>query len=465
MLEKLGVPMAVHLTTTFAGLGKAEMAAEGLPSYSVVVFPHPLAGLSREAIRKQVEGGVDKVIKALTTNPEKSDDAQKVAAGAIQIGGKDYAEAFEKFNEYFLERHWGDGLPLVPPTRDKVDWMLSGTDRSPNDVIVTTRPSGRALTVEALAINAVMAGAKPAFMPVITAALKAFDRIPWGWGSVTTTSSVAPLVCVNGPIAKQLDINSKNNALGYGWRANATIGRTIEMVFHCVGGAVPGVTDMSTLGYPTTFTSTVFAEDVDVLDDIGWTTFAEDKGFGREENVASVTVIMGGYKIIFHYEATNAEEGMKYLLWTAKPMNFVLPQGAMFMLNPEYAKVFASSGWKRADLMHQIALRGSEKWKVPIKEAVSVIDWTKSWRVGEAGPKWFKDLPEDFPLPVWPREAKDIWLFVAGGSGKESHFYPHLKGYTDIQSEKIELPANWDKIVRESDIRQTLTAKLPRVPW
>jgi hypothetical protein len=122
-----------------------------------------------------------------------------------------------------------DGLPLLPPTRERVDWMLMGTDRSPDEIAVHARPSGRAVTIEAIAISAVMAGLSPPIFPVIVATLKAWDETPW-LGSVTTTSPAAPLIVVNGPIVRQLDINSKSNAAGYGWRANATIGRTIELI-------------------------------------------------------------------------------------------------------------------------------------------------------------------------------------------------------------------------------------------
>lgn len=459
------MPMAIHATSTFAALGRAELKAEGYPGNTLVTTPHPLAGIGKAAIRRQAENAVDQIIEILTQDQNVAEVTQEAVYNRIEITGRDHLDAYEQFNQLFLNNHWGDGLPLVPPTREKVDWMLAGLDLPPDEMIVTARPSGRVVTAEALAVCAVMAGALPAYMPVIAAALKAFDQIPWGWGSVTTTSSVAPVIIVNGPIAKQLDINAKNNAIGYGWRANATIGRAIEMVFHCVGQAIPGISDMSTLGLATTFTSTVFAEDIDVLDDLKWTTFAEDRGFDREANVVSVSVAMGGYKAIFHYEAQNAEDGMQKILWSAKPLNFIFKQNAMFLLNPEFAKVFAKSGWKRRDLMEQIAARGHERWKAPTQESLTIMDWSRSWRVGEGGPKWFQDLPDDYPLSIFPSDPNDVWLFVAGGSGKESHFYPGLKAYTDIQSRAIELPDNWDRILAGADIPKTLTNKLPKLPW
>ncbi|MCK4829204.1 hypothetical protein KA005_76480, partial [bacterium] len=262
------------------------------------VTPHPTVGKSSEVLRKETEDALDDIIQGLTRVSETAVKEREAEATTIDIKGTDYFDAFEKFNHYFLKERWGDGLPLFPPTREKVDWMLTGTDRALGEVVVKTRPSGRAATVEAIAINAVMAGAIPAYLPVIITALEAWDECAWGWGSVTTTSPAAPLVVVNGPIAKQLDINSKSNATGYGWRANTTIGRTIELVFNTIGGTVPGYTDMSIMGCSSTIISTVMAENEDVLHDIGWKTYAELQGFEKEANVLSIVPAFWGFKEI-----------------------------------------------------------------------------------------------------------------------------------------------------------------------
>lgn len=437
-----------------------------MENLGIVVTPHPLAGVTREEIRKRAEAAIYDMIKIWTHAPEAERVKEKPAIAVIKVTGKDYADAFDKFNRLFLvENRWGDGLPLVPPTREYVDWMLTGTDRSPDEVIVETRPSGRAATVEAIAINAVMAGAIPAYMPLIIAALQAFDAIPWGWGSVTTTSSVAPFVVVNGPIAKQLDINSKTNAMGYGWRANASIGRTLELIFSTVGGAIPGFTDMSTLGCPSTFTSRVFAENEDVLEDLGWPTFAEERGFDKRANAVSVTVAPVGYRTWFHYEPKTAEEFMENLIWAVAPLNFMgggpeFRQLAVFVLNPEGAKILADSGWTKEDIRYCLATRASKKWSVPIKECLDVIDWSKSWYTDKA-PKWFKALPDDYPISIFPSDVGDIYIFVAGGAGKESHYYPNYD-LCPVVTKEIKLPKNWEEILQKADIA---TMPMLKLPW
>jgi hypothetical protein len=352
--------MAVHVTTLFEKLGQATAKGLGVPNLGIALMPHPLEGRSPDEIRKQAEGAIDSIVEILTHVPAEFEGQEKLEeAKLIKIAGEDYADAYEQFNQLFLEKRWGDGLPLVPPTKEKVDWMLTGTDLSPEEVVVEVRPSGRPATVRQIAVNAVMAGAIPAYMPVIIAVLRAFDEIPWGWSSVETTSAVAPMIVINGPIAKQLDINSKSNAMGYGWRANTAIGRTIEMIFHCVGGAIPGFSDMSTLGHSHTITSLCFAENQDVLDDIGWPSYAEERGFDRKTSTVSVTICMAGYKIVMPYgQLGSPEDFMEGLVWTAAPINLagwpnannphkeLIPQMGTWVLTPENARCFGRAGWK-----------------------------------------------------------------------------------------------------------------------
>ena len=441
-----------------------EAKASGMPELGMWVTPHPVMGKSSEVLRKEAEGAMDDIIHALTRPREERVKEKVTGIKTIKIEGADFFDALERFNQYFLKERWGDGLPLLPPTREKVDWMLTGTDRSPDEMVVKARPSGRIVTVEAIAINAVMAGAAPAYMPVIVTALEAWEDCPFGWGSVTTTSPAAPLVVVNGPIAKQLDINSKSNVAGYGWRANTTIGRTIELIFKTVGGAIPGVTDMSIAGDARTITSTVVAENEDVLDDIGWMTYAESQGYSKDANVLTIGPTFWGFEELW-IKADSAEELLRCLIWevSSKAREGVMGWGGglLLLLAPEHAKILAKDGWTKEKVMHYLSSTLPRHWcfsKGKLREVFKAA-YPRT-------PEDIRALPDDALLSGYSTEPDDYVIFVAGGAGNESQSWrvwrwnpPYNPGFV---SREIKLPRNWGEILEKAKI---VPMPMPKLPW
>ena len=190
--------------------------------------------------------------------------------------------------ETCYERGWSDGLPVVPPTRERVLAMLKGTTRAPQDVIGQIPPDYADCTVEKAAINAVLAGCKPEYFPVVIAAIEAAVVPDFGLhGVLCTTNFIGPVVMVNGPIARAIGMNARVNALGQGNRANATIGRALQLVVRNVGGGRPGEIDRATLGNPGKYTF-CFAEDEDGSN---WESYASEKGFSK--NASTVTLFVG----------------------------------------------------------------------------------------------------------------------------------------------------------------------------
>ena len=159
--------------------------------------------------------------------------------------------AFDAVNDYFYERGWTDGLPIVPPTQPRVEAMLKGMPwRRPEDVIYVVPPRMGIATVRQIAVNAVMAGARPEYLPVIVAALQAVSDPRYGLAHrQTTTHAGAPLIIVNGPVVQRLRINCGRGLFGPGWRANAAIGRALRLILINIGGANTGV-DASQTGHP-----------------------------------------------------------------------------------------------------------------------------------------------------------------------------------------------------------------------
>src|SRR3989338_5856393 len=153
--------------------------------------------------------------------------------------------------EIWFDKGVTDGLPVVPPTRERVTLMLAGTARNRAELVGEVSPNYGRATVEKVAVNAVMAGCRPEYLPVVLAAVEAVCDDAFDLHGVSaTTNSPSPLVVVNGPIRLALDINCGAGVLGSGWRANATIGRALRLVCVNVGGATPGVVSMSTLAHP-----------------------------------------------------------------------------------------------------------------------------------------------------------------------------------------------------------------------
>jgi len=165
------------------------------------------------------------------------------------------ADSIEAVNNLYIENGWSDGLPIIPPTEPALEKMLSGTKRDPSEVLAKIPPTWGEATIEKVAINAVMAGCLPEYMPVIIAAVAAMCDEKFRLGEIQpTTHPGAPLIIVNGPIAKKLGINSKAGAFGPCWRANATIGRAIRLILLNIGGAYPGKLDLATQGQPAKYT-------------------------------------------------------------------------------------------------------------------------------------------------------------------------------------------------------------------
>jgi hypothetical protein len=295
-LEKLGNPGVYVCTDNF--VHDAESAAEdvGMPRARIITVKaadyYRLRGTDAE-IRPVAEAVVDELIDGLKrplTEKEASAEPEKEDLSPLTVTGPTYAGAMEKFNELYLGRQWGDGLTLLPPTREAVAEMLEGTSRSPDEVIGTVAPKNGVATIEKIAINAVMAGAKPEYLPVIIAAMEGITDPDYDDLHVlTSTGSFNFAVMVTGPIAKELNINSGIGFMGYGWKANSTIGRAIQLAVINIGRLWPGVNDMALIGRPAKQLY-VFAENQDYSP---WPPFHVTQGFKAGESCVTVSSVIG----------------------------------------------------------------------------------------------------------------------------------------------------------------------------
>ncbi|MBD5633120.1 MAG: hypothetical protein IAI49_01475, partial [Candidatus Eremiobacteraeota bacterium] len=254
------------------------------------------------------------------------------------------AAAFEAF-----VASYSDGLPIVLPTPERVDAMLTGTREDPDDVLGLVFPSGNAATIRDVAINAVMAGAEPRQLRLITAILEALLDERFNLNGVqSTTHCATPLVIVSGPLASEAGLAAGNNVLGNGHRANLSIGRAVRLVMTNVGGGRPGETDMSVQGTPAKISFCV----AERLDAGCWPSLAERQGGAPDETSITVMAADGPITVSDHRSATpqrllaNVADTLRHM----GSLNAAKPGPAALLLAPQHARVIARAGWDVGDV-------------------------------------------------------------------------------------------------------------------
>lgn len=322
------------------------------------------------------------------------------------------ADSFAELNELYYERGWTDGLPIMPPTEDAVAAMLRGTRRAADEVIGVLPPRQGEATVERIAINAVMAGCLPEYLPVLIAAVAAVSDPAFNLDGVqATTHPVAPLMIVNGPAARRLQINSGYNCFGQGFRANATIGRALRLILMNVGGGIPGAGDRSTQGSPAKYTYCIAENEAANP----WQPLHVELGHDPDASTVTVFGCEGPHNIQEHY--SNSGEGI--LLTIAGAMgqagsNNILRHGfPLLTLGPEHAATIAADGYSKDDVKRFIW----ERARFP-------LDMLSAEYGAELRPFNGGDMARIAERP------EDITVIVAGGPGKHSSWQPTFGGFT-----------------------------------
>ncbi len=282
---------------------------------------------------RSVEPGVHETLVARYGNPG-------LASREIAVG------EWDDPIEACFERGWSDGLPVVPPTDARILRMLGGTDRKPGEIVGNIPPNLSPCTVEKVAINAVMAGCKPEYMPVVLGVLEAaLDPLFVLHGLLCTTHFSGPLVMINGPAAKAIGMNSGVNALGQGNRANATIGRALQLIVRNVGGGLPGGMDRATLGNPGKYTF-CFAEDES---DPEWEPLSVRRGIAPGKS--AVTLFHGeGVHGFIDQKSRSPEELVRSMamgLFGVGHPKLCDSGNAVLVLSPEHYAIFKEGSWNR----------------------------------------------------------------------------------------------------------------------
>ncbi len=325
-------------------------------------------------------------------------------------------DSLEAVQAYFLERGWTDGLPVVPPTPERVEAMLGGIDAEPDLVVGKIPPLWGDATVEKVAINAVMAGCRPAALPVLVAALEAMLEPAFNlYGVQATTHPVAPLLIVHGPAAARLGMHAGAGALGPGNAANATLGRAVRLCLWNLGGAHPGAGDMATLGSPAKYTYALAERE----DASPWGPLHTSLGFDAGESAVTVFGGEGPHNVNDHV-SQRAVNLLTVIADTAATLGsnvgwYLAQSQLLVVLGPEHAATLAADGFSRGDVQRYLF----EHARLPLARRRlggmwGIHDW----------PRWMATADDQALLPIVPG-PEDILLMVAGGPGKHSAVIPN----------------------------------------
>jgi hypothetical protein len=422
-----------------------------MPNLPVALVPGHTGVQSDEVLRRNIlEVTLDQVVENLTRPPAEMLLEDEPGARDVICRG-----SFEEINEYFEQNELSDGLPIVPPTRDKVEAFLRCTDRDPDEVLGVLLPDNRAATVWSVAVNGVMAGCRPEYMPVLIALIEAMADPYYGVEHSGNTPGGETLILLNGPIIKQLGFNYTQGVMRDGFRANTSVGRFWRLYLRNVAGFLPHKNDKATFGNTW---RVVVAENEDVLAKIGWEPNSVEFGLPKGSNTVAIARYTGGNHIS-SVSGSTPEQMMPYITdamvrqysWQ---LMFTVGQGLgtlrpLTLLSPIIAETIAGWGWSKRDFkqyLYDHARISAEQFQRILRDWTLKPTWDlkEEYMLGRI-PKVFceSDDPSRMVPLVW--EPDDYMVAVTGDLMRNSiYIFAHngVLGYPT--GKEIRLPKNWD---------------------
>ncbi len=415
-IEKTGKPAIPIVSGRFEEDAIASSRAFAMPDLQFVIVPRIYRNLAIEECVSQTEAAIDSIVEVLTVDQKRSRRERDSTTPIERFEGEDRWDAILKMNEQWLMRDWGDSLVLHPPTPDAVADLVAGTGLDRDDLVCDMPPGFGLATVEKIAINAAMAGASPEHMPVIIAAVKALSEVGSHGGKslLMSTSPHAPMLVVNGPIAKELGINPRSG-LGPGRdnQVNITIGRAFSLCLRNLGYWYPGQMDMDTIGTTRKFIHCV-AENEDMSP---WQPFHVDQGFGPDESTLSV-FITDGELDVQDQGNTSAEGLLKTIAYGStfgtRGMGASHGSERLIFMPPDVARPVGAQGFSKQETKQFIHFHANDSLGkmiqyMPIDDARVGAQW-----------KWLEGLTEqerlDITVPVL--ESVDRWYIIVVGADR-----------------------------------------------
>jgi hypothetical protein len=422
-IEERGKPTISFVFQYFANDARSGASSHGMPQIRIV----PETIVSECTVMEEIEPAVTSVMEAVVAGLTQPLTAAEISPSPRESGMSQrivFKGNLEEVNRFFYRRGWTDGLPVIPPTEDAVAEMLEGTDLPPDYLVAKLEPRLGKATVEKIAINAVMAGALPTHMPVLIAGTRALVSNRSAVMMAASTGSFAPFWIINGPVRNDIRINCSYGAMNPGDIANAAIGRAMGLITKNIRGVRKQMEDMGVLGNPGKY-SWVMGENEE---NSPWEPLHVEHGLKPEDSAITLSFPQT-YQQIMPYE-TDDMGILRSICYNVAPLRMGL---FGVILTPTNARALASRGWSKKTIKEYIL----ENTLVPRDHHQSYYSQSPEERA--------KLNPQDM-LPVFrisAREPDPIQLYVTGGFGS----WMGLVGGGGMSTEKIELPAGWEKLV------------------
>lgn len=444
-LEQSGIPTVAIVCAGFDKAARLVARAGGLVSPRLLEYPLPNIGAqTRDDLFISSLPLVDQLISLLTTSPsgESADIKSSTSAPrAIAFKGD-----LDEVNDYFQERVWSDGLPIVPPTLPRVDAFLAHANRGPDEVIGLLAPTRLPATVWKVAVNGVMAGCRPDYMPVLLALAEAAADPAFGIENVGSTVGMTPLIILNGPIAKELDFNSGQGVLRPQARANISVSRFLRLLMVNVAGYRLGEADMATFGrnyYP------VLAE---AEDESPWAPLSADRGFDPGANVVT---IMGVDSIAHSFLSDGAAENHLRIIAreVARELggNLLVAMehfggrvAPVIGLTPLISGIIARAGYSKADVrqwIYEHALIPARQFDEQLARIEEGYDLAEAVKRGKLAPRFAESDDPERLVPVL-HDPDELQIVVCGAANRNRSFIAGQFGsYGGAVSKEIRRPA------------------------
>ncbi len=408
----------------------------------MVVLPHPLAGVPLNSALAKLDAVFDEIVEKLTASPNTKENADEVSQSEwVDI---DVSDEWGELQREFISRGWSDGMLAAPPTESRVAEMVRASGYKADKSIGVVLPRQGVATVERIAANAVMAGCQPEHMPILIAAVGAMVDPIFSLRNIqATTHCVAPLLIVNGPLTKALNIHSGSGLFGPGPWANGVLGRALRLILLNIGGAIPGEVDKATMGHPGKF-SFCIAENEAANP---WSPLHVERGFASEMSTVTMYAGEAPHNINDH-ESTSAE-GLLAMISGAMSQ---IGQNSMYytcemllVLSPEHAATIAAEGYSKDDVKQAIY----EQAYVPMSRFSKENIERRLWRFHA---QRYLNCSLDTKVGIL-QKPEDVIVVVAGGEGKHSMYLPTTGSSRAITRPIVKadgspwVPADFDAII------------------
>ena len=428
----------------------------GVGQLPIAEYPGQIATDGPEAFAEKVQNAVlPGVVEGLAAPIEAAVRTGEPGPREIVFKG-----TLDEVEEFFYDNLWSDGLPVIPPTIERIERFLEFTDRDPEEALGTLLPEKRRVTVWNVAVNGVMAGCRPEYMPLLLAAVECIADPSFRIEDAGSTPGWEPLVIVNGPILKELDFNYETGVMRVGRMANSSIGRFLRLYMRNVAGLRPGLTDKGTIG--ATF-NVALAENEDACSEMGWEPFSVDsRGFRSDENVVTVQSVVSvtgptystGDKALDHLDYLAEFIGQSTsVYWSTRTGLLYGKWFPLFVISPRIANIIAKDGWSKRDVRQylydncRIPASTLEKYAGRAGGSRNGTPWSLREEVQKGNidkQYWESDDPDRlvrvFMRPEW------IEIVVAGDPARNQ-----ARGYMNNHeqgapvSRAVQLPANWNR--------------------